>query len=43
MPAFDLHSDFQPTGDQPQAIEKLSHGLKSSQQLPDVVGRYWDR
>jgi hypothetical protein len=27
MPAFELHSDFKPTGDQPQAIEQLVAGL----------------
>jgi excinuclease ABC subunit B len=27
MPDFQIVSDFQPTGDQPQAIEKLSRGL----------------
>ncbi len=38
---FDLHTPFQPTGDQPQAIEKLVEGLrnqKSSQVLLGVTG-----
>ena len=25
---FKIHSPFKPTGDQPQAIEKLTQGLK---------------
>ena len=28
MPEFELVSPFQPTGDQPQAIEQLAHGLE---------------
>ena len=27
MPKFKILSDFKPTGDQPQAIEKLSDGV----------------
>ena len=27
MSIFKLHSDYVPTGDQPQAIEKLTEGL----------------
>ena len=27
MPKFQIRSDFKPTGDQPQAIEKLSDGI----------------
>ena len=26
---FELHSNYQPNGDQPQAIKKLVEGLKS--------------
>ena len=28
MDHFKLHSEYQPTGDQPQAIEKLVKGFK---------------
>ena len=28
MDKFILHSEYKPTGDQPQAIEKLSDGVK---------------
>jgi excinuclease ABC subunit B len=38
MPEFDLHSDFQPMGDQPQAIEKLSNGLKTNQHYQTLLG-----
>ncbi len=35
MPQFKIKSDFKPTGDQPQAIEKLSEGVVKG--LPDQV------
>ena len=35
---FKLVSDFKPTGDQPQAIEKLTQGLKENQVLLGVTG-----
>ncbi len=38
MPEFDLHSDFQPTGDQPQAIEKLANGLNTNQHYQTLLG-----
>lgn len=40
MPNFKLKSDFQPTGDQPQAISQLTNGLKSHkyQTLLGVTG-----
>jgi excinuclease ABC subunit B len=41
MPKFRIVSDFKPTGDQPQAIEKLSEGLLRGlrhQVLPGVTG-----
>ena len=31
---FNLHSDYKPTGDQPQAIEYLSNGIK--EKYPDA-------
>ena len=38
MPAFKLVSDFQPTGDQPQAIEQLVEGLKKDYQHQTLLG-----
>lgn len=41
MAEFKIHSDFKPTGDQPQAIEKLERGLlegKKHQTLLGVTG-----
>lgn len=41
MPQFILNSEFAPCGDQPQAIEKISHGIvagKKSQVLLGVTG-----
>ena len=35
---FKLHSDFKPTGDQPQAIEKLSKGLLEGNQFETLLG-----
>ena len=30
MDHFELHSEYKPTGDQPQAIERLSEALKKA-------------
>ena len=41
MPAFQLHSPFQPAGDQPQAISSLVRGLhegRANQTLLGVTG-----
>ena len=38
MPAFDLVSDFAPTGDQPQAIDKLVEGLERGFQRQTLLG-----
>src|SRR5690606_37768903 len=41
MPKFNLHSKFEPKGDQPKAIEKLTRGLKEGkkhQTLLEVTG-----
>jgi excinuclease ABC subunit B len=38
MQKFKIISDFIPTGDQPQAIEKLSHGLLKGQQHQVLLG-----
>ena len=35
---FNLHSDYQPTGDQPQAIEKLVTGLNNNQKEQVLLG-----
>ena len=38
MPEFRLVSDFQPTGDQPQAIEKLVEGLEKGYRAQTLLG-----
>src|SRR5258708_642168 len=38
MPAFNLQSEFQPTGDQPQAIEKLVDGVKKGMREQTLLG-----
>ena len=35
---FKLHSEYQPTGDQPQAIEKLVQGFRESNQCQTLLG-----
>ena len=35
---FKLHSDYAPTGDQPQAIEYLSNGIKNGQKYQTLLG-----
>ena len=35
---FKLHSEFQPTGDQPQAIEQLVQGFKEGNQFQTLLG-----
>ncbi len=35
---FKLHSDFKPTGDQPQAIESLSNGIKEGKKFQTLLG-----
>ena len=35
---FKLHSDFAPTGDQPQAIDKLVEGFREGNQFETLVG-----
>lgn len=35
---FKLHSDYAPTGDQPQAIEKLVQGFKEGNQFQTLLG-----
>ncbi len=38
MESFKLHSDFEPTGDQPQAIEKLTAGLNAGMEHQVLLG-----
>ena len=38
MDHFVLHSEYQPTGDQPQAIEKLVKGFKEGNQFETLLG-----
>ncbi len=35
---FKLHSDYKPTGDQPQAIETLVNGFKEGNQFQTLLG-----
>ena len=35
---FKLHSEYQPTGDQPQAIEALVNGFKEGNQFQTLLG-----
>lgn len=35
---FKLHSEFAPTGDQPQAIEKLSEGIENGEKYQTLLG-----
>ena len=35
---FKLHSEYQPTGDQPKAIEYLSNGIKEGKKFQTLLG-----
>ena len=35
---FKLHSEFKPTGDQPQAIEYLSKGIEEDKKFQTLLG-----
>jgi excinuclease ABC subunit B len=35
---FNLHSNFQPTGDQPQAIEKLTKNIQNDIPFQTLLG-----
>ena len=35
---FKLHSEYKPTGDQPQAIEYLSNGIKKGKKFQTLLG-----
>ena len=39
MDHFKLHSEYKPTGDQPQAIEKLVKGFKEGNQFETLLFR----
>ena len=38
MDHFILHSEYAPTGDQPQAIEEIVEGFKEGNQLQTLLG-----
>ena len=38
MDRFVLHSEYKPTGDQPQAIETLVEGFKAGNQFETLLG-----
>ena len=38
MDFFKLHSEYQPTGDQPEAIEKLVEGINSGMENQTLLG-----
>ena len=38
MPKFELHSDYQPAGDQPKAIEALSAGVERGEKFQTLLG-----
>ena len=38
MDSFKLHSEYQPTGDQPHAIEELVKGFKEGNQFETLLG-----
>src|SRR3954468_16879913 len=38
MTAFSLEMPFKPAGDQPRAIEELSHGLEQGQRYQTLLG-----
>ena len=38
MTEFKVHADFQPTGDQPQAIEALARGIREGKRFQTLMG-----
>ncbi len=38
MPPFRLHSEFEPAGDQPQAIDKLAEGIEAGDKFQTLLG-----
>ncbi len=43
MDHFKLHSKYQPTGDQPHAIEELVKGFEDGQPVSDAAWSDWFR
>ena len=41
MDHFELVSEYNPTGDQPQAIKELVEGFQRRKPVSDVAWRYW--
>ena len=37
---FKLHSEYKPTGDQPQAIEYLSNGIKQGKKFQTLLSNF---
>lgn len=35
---FELHSEYKPTGDQPEAIERLSKGVQEGKKFQTLLG-----
>ena len=35
---FELHSEYKPTGDQPEAIEYLTKGIKEGKKFQTLMG-----
>lgn len=35
---FKLHSEYKPTGDQPEAIERLSKGIEEGKKFQTLLG-----
>ena len=35
---FELHSEFKPTGDQPQAIKQLANGVNENEPFQTLLG-----
>lgn len=35
---FKLHSEYKPTGDQPEAIKKLTNGIKEGKKFQTLLG-----
>ena len=38
MPEFRVHADYEPTGDQPQAIEKIANGVLAGKRAQTLMG-----
>ena len=38
MDKFKIHSEYKPTGDQPEAIEALANGIKDGKKFQTLLG-----